>query len=120
MPSPAPCTSPVPGTHRRRCCGPTARWSSCRSPRGRPWGWRRGHGCRSRWPFGVGDTLFAFTDGLIERRDEDIDSGLERLATAVPRLRAADLAAGVVDVVEAVRDDTYDDDMAALALRRVG
>jgi serine phosphatase RsbU (regulator of sigma subunit) len=71
-------------------------------------------------PFGIGDTLLAFTDGLIERRDEDIDSGLERLARAVPHLGASDLAAGVVDVVEAVRDDTYDDDMAALALRRIG
>jgi serine phosphatase RsbU (regulator of sigma subunit) len=71
-------------------------------------------------PFGIGDTLLAFTDGLIERRDEDIDSGLERLARAVPYLGASDLAAGVVDVVEAVRDDTYDDDMAALALRRIG
>ncbi len=72
-------------------------------------------------PFGVGDTLFAFTDGLIERRDEDIDSGLERLA----RCRAPPGGDGPRSrawwtVVEAVRDDTYDDDMAALALRRLG
>jgi serine phosphatase RsbU (regulator of sigma subunit) len=70
-------------------------------------------------PFGVGDTLLAFTDGLIERRDEDIDTGLERLARAVPLLAADPLASGVERLVEAVRDDTYDDDMAALGLRRL-
>jgi serine phosphatase RsbU (regulator of sigma subunit) len=69
--------------------------------------------------FGVGDTLLAFTDGLIERRDEDIDTGLERLAEAVPALAADPLVTGVERVVEAMRDDTYDDDMAALGLRRL-
>ncbi|MFF7795651.1 SpoIIE family protein phosphatase [Streptomyces sp. NPDC007991] len=33
--------------------------------------------------FTPGDTLVLYTDGLIERRDEDIDAGLERLATAL-------------------------------------
>jgi len=71
-------------------------------------------------PFGVGDTLLAFTDGLIERRDEDIDTGLTRLRRAVPALAQDSLEDGVTSVVLAVRDDTYDDDMAALALRRSG
>ena len=35
-------------------------------------------------PFDVGDTLLAFTDGLVERRDEDIDTGMDRLGTVVP------------------------------------
>ncbi|MET7368226.1 SpoIIE family protein phosphatase [Streptomyces sp. NPDC005566] len=30
-----------------------------------------------------GDTLVLYTDGLIERRDEDIDAGLDRLTTAL-------------------------------------
>jgi PAS domain S-box-containing protein len=30
-----------------------------------------------------GDTLVMYTDGLIERRDEDIDTGLQRLTTAL-------------------------------------
>ncbi|MHB9863427.1 PP2C family protein-serine/threonine phosphatase [Streptomyces sp. YIM S03343] len=30
-----------------------------------------------------GDTLVMYTDGLIERRDEDIDTGLQRLSTAL-------------------------------------
>jgi serine phosphatase RsbU (regulator of sigma subunit) len=70
-------------------------------------------------PFLAGDTLLAFTDGLVERRDEDIDTGLDRLGQAVPLLAGAALEGGVARVVEAVRDDTYDDDMAAIALRRV-
>ncbi|MFE0514070.1 SpoIIE family protein phosphatase [Streptomyces sp. NPDC058964] len=31
-------------------------------------------------PYKPGDTLVLYTDGLIERRDEDIDTGLDRLA----------------------------------------
>lgn len=34
-----------------------------------------------------GDTLVMYTDGLIERREEDIDVGLHRLAAAVRQLR---------------------------------
>ncbi len=70
--------------------------------------------------FQAGDTLLAFTDGLVERRDEDIATGLERLAGAVPHLAQSSLAGGVQRVVDSVRDDTYDDDMAALGLRRRG
>ena len=75
---------------------------------------------RSSVPFGVGDTLLAFSDGLVERRDEDIGTGLDRLGSAVPHLAASPLADGLERLVSSVRDDTYDDDMAALALRRVG
>ena len=78
---------------------------------------RRG---RSTVPFGVGDTLVAFTDGLVERRDEDIDTGMDRLGTVVPTMAGLPLREGVERLVAAVRDDTYDDDMAALALRRTG
>lgn len=35
-----------------------------------------------------GDTLVLYTDGLIERRDEDIDAGLSRLTEALSRFRA--------------------------------
>ena len=71
-------------------------------------------------PFGVADTMLIFTDGLVERRDEGIDTGLARLAQALPALAGRGLDAGLERVVEAVRDATYDDDMAALALRRRG
>lgn len=34
-------------------------------------------------PYTLGDTLVLYTDGLIERRDEDIDTGLARLTDAL-------------------------------------
>jgi serine phosphatase RsbU (regulator of sigma subunit) len=40
--------------------------------------------------FADGDTLVLYTDGLIERHQEDIDTGLARLADAVARHRGAD------------------------------
>ncbi|MFI1163811.1 PP2C family protein-serine/threonine phosphatase [Streptomyces sp. NPDC020801] len=40
--------------------------------------------------FTEGSTLVCYTDGLVERRDEDIDHGLERLAERLRRHRAAD------------------------------
>ncbi|MEU7663858.1 PP2C family protein-serine/threonine phosphatase [Streptomyces lincolnensis] len=40
--------------------------------------------------FADGDTLVLYTDGLIERRREDIDTGLARLADALTRHRASD------------------------------
>ncbi|WP_086831738.1 PP2C family protein-serine/threonine phosphatase [Streptomyces sp. NRRL B-24572] len=40
--------------------------------------------------FTEGDTLVLYTDGLIERRREDIDAGLARLADALTRHRTVD------------------------------
>ncbi|MDH6111611.1 serine phosphatase RsbU (regulator of sigma subunit) [Kitasatospora sp. MAP12-15] len=37
--------------------------------------------------FGEGDTLVLYTDGLVERRSEDIDTGLARLADSLSRHR---------------------------------
>ncbi len=71
-----------------------------------------------RVPFAVGDTLLAYTDGLVERRDEDIQAGLTRLEHALPQLSRASLADGLGRVVTSVRDTTYDDDTAVLAFRR--
>ncbi|WAU84161.1 SpoIIE family protein phosphatase [Streptomyces sp. Qhu-G9] len=42
---------------------------------------------QARIPFTEGATLVLYTDGLIERRDEDIDAGLARLAAALTRHR---------------------------------
>lgn len=41
-------------------------------------------------PFTDGATLALYTDGLVERRHEDIDTGLNRLADALARHRADD------------------------------
>ena len=67
----------------------------------------------------VGATLIAFTDGLVERRDENIDAGMRRLLETVPPLAAAPLDSFVGDVLTSMRDEHTVDDIAVLALRRV-
>ncbi|MGW6965590.1 PP2C family protein-serine/threonine phosphatase [Streptomyces zaomyceticus] len=58
-----------------------------------------------------GDTLVLYTDGLIERRDEDIDTGLDRLTTALSDLvglapaRLADALLARLGVASGARDD---------------
>jgi GAF domain-containing protein len=69
-------------------------------------------------PFRAGDTLLAFTDGLIERRTEDIDLGQRRLLEQSGLLRTGDLRESVERLVEEVRDHTRDDDVAVVAVRR--
>lgn len=69
-------------------------------------------------PFLAGDALLLFTDGLVERRDEDLDHGLDRLVASVDAVRGSDLAEGLSAVVAAVRDPSSDDDVAALVIRR--
>jgi anti-sigma regulatory factor (Ser/Thr protein kinase) len=74
---------------------------ACRRPDGRP---------EALAMLANGSSLVLFTDGLVERRDELIDVGLERLRTTVVRLLAegtADLADRILDGVlaEGVRDD---------------
>ncbi|MFD6969214.1 PP2C family protein-serine/threonine phosphatase [Streptomyces sp. NPDC059949] len=56
-----------------------------------PLGARPEHAARpqARTAFTDGSVLVLYTDGLIERRREDIDTGLQRLADALARHRAA-------------------------------
>ncbi|HYO40274.1 MAG TPA: SpoIIE family protein phosphatase [Nocardioidaceae bacterium] len=68
--------------------------------------------------FAPGDLLLGYTDGLVERRDEDIETGVERLVVASGEADDADLFTWLADVVLAVRDTRRDDDVAVLALRR--
>jgi serine phosphatase RsbU (regulator of sigma subunit) len=63
-----------------------------------------------------GSTLLAFTDGLIERRGEDIDRGFERLADAVTDSDMT-LEAVLARVLATVAEDTAGDDIAILAFR---
>jgi serine phosphatase RsbU (regulator of sigma subunit) len=69
-------------------------------------------------PFRAQDTVLAFTDGLIERRGEDITTGQERVVQAVSRLHTGDLSTALDEVVDLLRDPSRDDDVAALAARR--
>jgi serine phosphatase RsbU (regulator of sigma subunit) len=69
-------------------------------------------------PFGAGDTIFAFTDGLIERRREDITDGQERLVRAVAQLAGKKLTRTLPALVDSVSDPSRDDDVAVVAVRR--
>jgi serine phosphatase RsbU (regulator of sigma subunit)/CHASE1-domain containing sensor protein/anti-sigma regulatory factor (Ser/Thr protein kinase) len=76
------------------------------------------HGDRSQADatMGPGDTLLLFTDGLVERRDEPIDIGLDRLRREAERLGPG-RASMADDLVEAlVRTDEAMDDIAILTL----
>jgi serine phosphatase RsbU (regulator of sigma subunit)/anti-sigma regulatory factor (Ser/Thr protein kinase) len=70
-----------------------------------------------RFPFDVGSALLLYTDGLVERRGEAIDEGLERLCDAT-RLAARSTDSSFADCVyRALLDETpLDDDVALLAI----
>jgi serine phosphatase RsbU (regulator of sigma subunit) len=61
-------------------------------------------------------TLLAFTDGLVERRGESIDAGLERLQQAATANHCG-LDALLSRVLEEMRHDGGDDDTAIAGLR---
>jgi len=64
-----------------------------------------------------GDAILLYTDGLVERREEDIDTGIARLVETLAK--GPDLVEHRLDeLVDLVRDPTRDDDVAALLLRR--
>jgi serine phosphatase RsbU (regulator of sigma subunit) len=62
-----------------------------------------------------GTTMLAFTDGLIERRGEVIDVGLERLRNSVPH--DASLDDVMTAVLEALAPDGTTDDIALIGMR---
>ena len=65
-----------------------------------------------------GSLLVAFSDGLLERRGANVDEGLARVASTVPRWRHEALQAlcdGVIADVTA--DEVPEDDVVVLALR---
>ena len=68
-------------------------------------------------PIAPNSTLIAYTDGLIERRSECIEAGMERLrkAASVEAPSVDDLLANIVDA--AFAEDVSDDDTAVLAIR---
>ncbi len=66
--------------------------------------------------FPPGSTLVAFTDGLIERRDESIDAGMRRLAS-IASSGGPSAEAMVTRVLGSVTTDGHDDDIALLVIR---
>ena len=71
------------------------------------------------FPLDVGDMVLAFTDGLIERRDEDIDVGQARVVDAAAALAKGPLAERLEQLATAIQDHTRSDDVAAIAVRRL-
>lgn len=70
-----------------------------------------------RHPFPVGSTLLLYTDGLVERRKEPIDEGLERLRAASRRAAAAEDASFADRVYRGMIEQTsMEDDIALLAI----
>jgi anti-sigma regulatory factor (Ser/Thr protein kinase) len=66
-------------------------------------------------PFPAGTMLVLYTDGLVERRDEPIDDGLERLRGLVKEVN--DVERVCVDVVDRMVPDDPPDDVAVVAAR---
>ena len=71
-----------------------------------------------RVPFRPGATLLAFTDGLVERRGEDIDTGLERLVSRAGALSGEAMSGLLADLVHGMTDEEREDDVAAIVVRR--
>ncbi|HUE29058.1 MAG TPA: SpoIIE family protein phosphatase [Solirubrobacteraceae bacterium] len=65
-----------------------------------------------------GDTLILYTDGLIERRGESIDDGLERLRSAI-RTGPEEADALCAHVLQAAPVGEPADDLTALVVKRV-
>jgi PAS domain S-box-containing protein len=79
-------------------------------------GHRRDEG---RFTLDPGAGFVIFTDGLVERRDEPIDAGLERLLAAVRDVREPSPAALVETLPDRLLESqSVDDDVCLLAFRR--
>jgi phosphoserine phosphatase RsbU/P len=68
-------------------------------------------------PFPPGSLLLFYTDGLIERRHEPLDFGLERLCAAIPDGGDANTVCRQV-MLRLVGNTVPDDDIAVVAIRR--
>jgi serine phosphatase RsbU (regulator of sigma subunit) len=89
------------------------------TPRCPPLGFSGAGACRSeRFVLGAGETLWLFTDGLVESRRRPIDTGLAALADAAER--ATGSLEAIAEHLLVSLPSTRDDDIALLGLRRLG
>jgi len=71
-------------------------------------------------PFPPGSLLVLYTDGLVERRDEEIDVGMERLRAVVEALPAGCSAAEARDaLLRELHVESSDDDVAIVVVRNL-
>lgn len=77
--------------------------------------WARGE---ASFVLPAGSTLIAYTDGLVERRGETIDLGIERLrhAAGTASRSGASLTDHLIDTVERSRERPQDDDIVVVAV----
>ncbi|MGI8523640.1 MAG: SpoIIE family protein phosphatase, partial [Nocardioides sp.] len=68
-------------------------------------------------PLPAGATVLFFTDGLVERRGEDLDKGLRRLADSAGRHVGRPVEELVDAVIYDLVGDQADDDVVVLAVR---
>jgi PAS domain S-box-containing protein len=64
-----------------------------------------------------GSTVLLYSDGLVERRDQHLDEGLERLQQAVAELHGSTLDQLCDGLVDRLVDGHPDDDVALVAVR---
>ncbi|MGY1652336.1 SpoIIE family protein phosphatase [Geodermatophilus sp. SYSU D01119] len=74
----------------------------------------------SSLPLERGSTVLLYTDGLVERRGLDLDTGLARLAQAVTELAGRPLEALCDELVDRLVQGVPEDDVALVALRLGG
>ncbi|MCW2726330.1 MAG: putative sensor protein [Frankiales bacterium] len=65
----------------------------------------------------AGTTLLLYTDGLVERRGEDLDAGIDRLRVMFADVGGEDLATACDRLLEDLLGDGAEDDVALLAVR---
>ena len=65
----------------------------------------------------AGDSLWLYTDGLVERRGESVDVGLDRLRDAIQSTRAGESSAALQEVYSAL-GRPVSDDVAVMVLMR--
>ncbi len=66
-----------------------------------------------------GSTLLGYTDGLVERRGEDIDIGLQRLVDAAQQHSTEPVPEFLSSLLHDLRGEGAADDIALLAVRRL-
>lgn len=86
-------------------------------PSSPPLGAGRFHREATTVPVAPGDTLLLFTDGLVERRGEDLDAGLDRLLVAAGSLHGDVTDGRLLAIADELRLAGHDDDVTLLAVR---
>jgi serine phosphatase RsbU (regulator of sigma subunit) len=64
-----------------------------------------------------GSTVLLYTDGLVERRDQVFDVGIERLAAEFAAVGSADVEGMVEELLGRLLPERNEDDVALIAVR---